>query len=104
MDPTEYAERGSLKHGEITERIIGVFYNVYNELGFGFLEIVYHRAMLIALERAGLAAESKVPLPVFFRGQAVGDFEADIILERVVILELKAADDFHPARRAQLLN
>lgn len=104
MDPTEYAERGSLKHGEITERIIGVFYNVYNELGFGFLEIVYHRAMLIALERAGLAAESKVPLPVFFRGQAVGDFEADIIVERVVILELKAADDFHPARDAQLLN
>lgn len=104
MDPTEYAECGSLKHGEITERIIGVFYDVYNELGFGFLEIVYHRAMLIALERAGLAAESKVPLPVFFRGQAVGDFEADIIVERVVILELKAADDFHPARDAQLLN
>jgi GxxExxY protein len=104
MDPTHYAERGSLKHGEITEKVIGVFYDVYNELGFGFLEIVYHRAMLVALERAGLSAESKVPLPVFFRGQPVGDFEADIVVEPAVILELKAADDFHPAHDAQLLN
>jgi GxxExxY protein len=104
MNPTDYAERGSLKHGEITEKIIGVFYDVYNELGFGFLESVYHRAMLVALDRAGLAAESKVPLPVFFRGQAVGDFEADIFVERAVILELKAADDLHPAHDAQLLN
>lgn len=104
MNPTDYAERGSLKHGEITEKIIGAFYDVYNELGFGFLESVYHKAMLIALGRAGLVAESKVPLPVFFRGHPVGHFEADIIVERVVVLELKAPDDFHPAHEAQLLN
>ena len=104
MNPTDYAERNSLKYSEITETIIGVFYDVYNELGFGFLERVYHKAMLIALDRAGLAAETKVPLPVFFRGQVVGDFEADITDERVVILELKAADELAPAHEAQLLN
>jgi GxxExxY protein len=104
MNPADYAERGSLKHGEITEKVIGVFCDVYNELGFGLPESVYHKAMLIALQRTGLAVESKVPLPVFFRGQPVGDFEADIIVERVVILELKAADEIHPAHDAQLLN
>jgi GxxExxY protein len=104
MNPSDYAERASLKHGEITEKIIGVFYDVYNELGFGFLESVYHKAMLIALEQIGLEAETKVSLPVFFRGKLVGDFEADIIVEHAVILELKAADELASAHDAQLLN
>jgi GxxExxY protein len=77
---------------------------VYNELGFGFLESVYHRAMLIALNQAGLRAEPSVSLPVYFRGRLVGDFIADIIVEGLVILELKAADELAPAHDSQLLN
>lgn len=92
------------KHGEITEKIIGVFFDVYNELGFGFLESVYHRALRVALAGAGLKAESKVKLPVFFRGQLVGDFEADIVVGRAVILELKAAEALAHPHESQLLN
>lgn len=91
-------------HRDVTERVIGVFYDVYNELGFGFLESVYHRAMLLALRAAGMSAVGKVKLPVFFRGQAVGDFEADILVERAVILELKAAEALAPEHESQLLN
>jgi GxxExxY protein len=91
-------------HRDITEKIIGVFYDVYNELGFGFLESVYHRAMVIALTEAGLVAESKVKLPVYFRGQVVGDFEADLLVERHVILELKAVEELCSAHEAQTLN
>jgi GxxExxY protein len=66
-----------LKHAEITERIIGVFFAVYNELGHGFLESVYQNAMVIALAQAGLQVEREVPVPVYFRGQIVGDYRAD---------------------------
>src|SRR5262245_45615080 len=92
------------KHGIVTEKVIGVFFDVYNELGFGFLESVYHRAMLIALAEAGLYAETKVSLPVYFRGHLVGEFVADILVERAVILELKAADGLVFAHDTQLLN
>jgi GxxExxY protein len=104
MNPDDYAERASLKHGELTEQIIGVFYDVYNELGFGFLEAVYHKAMLIALAQIGLNVETKVNLAVYFRGHLVGDYFADILVERAVILELKAVDDLASAHNSQLLN
>ncbi|VTR95025.1 Uncharacterized protein OS=Granulicella tundricola (strain ATCC BAA-1859 / DSM 23138 / MP5ACTX9) GN=AciX9_3732 PE=4 SV=1: PDDEXK_3 [Gemmata massiliana] len=104
MNAPDYAPRGDLRHGEITEKIIGVFFEVYNELGFGFLESVYHKAMLHVLADAGLRAETQVHLPVFFRGHLVGDFFADIFVERAVILELKAADELDPAHNSQLLN
>jgi GxxExxY protein len=104
MNTTDYAPRRDFRHGEITEKIIGVFFDVYNELGFGFVEIVYHRALLIALAEAGLKVETQVNLPVFFRGHLVGDFLADILVERAVILELKAASELVPANESQLLN
>jgi GxxExxY protein len=91
-------------HRELTDRIIGAFYDVYNELGFGFLESVYHKAMLHALARAGLLVETEVCLPVYFHGHLVGDFSADIFVERAVILELKAVEELHPAHEAHLLN
>lgn len=97
-------EPGVLKCGDITDKVIRCFYDVYNELGFGFLEGVYHRSMVIALEQAGLFVESRVKLPVYFRGHQVGDFEADIFVERLVILELKAVEALLPAHDAQLLN
>jgi GxxExxY protein len=97
-------QTSELIHEELTEKIIGVFYDVYNVLGHGFLESVYHNAFVIALREAGLATEPKVPIPVFFRGQLVGQFEADVLVEDEVILELKAARELDPTHEAQLLN
>jgi GxxExxY protein len=98
------SESEEYRYEALTEKIIGVFYEVYNELGAGFLEIVYHRAMVVALRQSGLTAESEVSVPVFFRGVQVGDFSADILVENAVLLELKAVRDFEAAHEAQLLN
>ena len=92
------------KHGEITQKIIGVFYEVYNELGHGFLESVYHRSLVLALQSVGLNVSSRVDIPVWFRGSEVGHFQADILVEQCVLLELKAARALESAHRAQLLN
>jgi GxxExxY protein len=93
-----------LKHGLITDQILRVFYDVYNELGHGFLESVYHRALVLALESTGLKVCSRVFIPVWFRGQQVGQFEADVLVEDCVLLELKAARMLDSSHRAQLLN
>jgi GxxExxY protein len=92
------------KHQELTRKIIGVFYDVYNELGHGFLESVYEAAMLIALREAGLKVETQVSIAVYFRGNRVGDFRADLMVESAVLLELKAARALDPSHEAQLLN
>ncbi len=94
----------SLKHQDLTEKIIGVFFDAYNELGHGFLESVYEAAMLIALRDAGLQAEQQVPIPAWFRGQNVGDFRGDVIVEQAVMLELKAVRALEPVHEAQLIN
>lgn len=94
----------SLKHSEITDKIIGIFYDVYNELGYGFLESTYSRAMVIALRQSGLSAESEVPVPVWFRGEKIGQYFADILAEEKVILELKCARNLESAHEAQLLH
>lgn len=93
-----------LIHKQITQKIIGVFYDVYNELGHGFLESVYHEAMSIVLLQLGLRVERNVALPVWFRGGKIGTYFADLIVENVVILELKAASGLDPAHEAQLLH
>ena len=89
---------------ELTERIIGTFYQVANELGFGFLESVYRRSMLIALRQAGMRAEEEVATPVHFRGILVGTFYADLVVEDLVILELKTAELITKTHEAQLLH
>lgn len=94
----------SLKHRELTEKIIGTFYEVYNELGFGFLESVYEEAMLIALQTKGLKVEQQVSVPVWFRGKKIGSFEADLVVNDPVIIELKAVKAIDEAHIAQLLN
>ena len=94
----------SLKHRELTDLIIGTFYEVYNELGFGFLESVYEKALLIALRTKGFKVEKQVPIPVVFRGISIGNFEADLIVENIVILELKAVRLLDEVHKAQLLN
>ena len=88
----------------LTETIISACFEVINELGAGFLESVYGKALLIVLKERGLRAESQVALKVYFRGQIVGDFFADIVVEDKVILELKAVKALAPEHSAQILN
>ena len=88
----------------LTGKIIGIFFDVYNELGHGFLESVYHKSFVFALEQAGMNVQSKVPVPVYFRGRLVGEFVADILVEDKVLLELKAARELDAAHEAQTLN
>mgnify|MGYP002637381002 CR=1 FL=1 len=78
-------------HSELTGQIIKAFYNVYNELGYGFLEKVYENAMLIELKNLGLACKSQVPIKVYYEEVQVGDYYADLLVENLVIVELKAA-------------
>ncbi len=92
------------KHSELTELIIGIFYGVYNELGFGFLESVYRRALQMALQSKGLTVQAEVPVAVFFRGKNVGDFRADLVVNGCVLLELKTAEGIAIVHEAQLLN
>lgn len=93
-----------LKHKELTGKTIGVFYQVYDELGHGFLESVYQKSLGIALREAGITACWPVAIPVWFRGQNVGSFEGDMLVERSVLLELKAVRTLDSSHQAQLLN
>ena len=92
------------KHAVLTQKIIGVFYEVYNELGTGFLESVYQKSLALALETADLAVCSRVDIPVWFRGHQVGHFEGDLLVESCVLLELKATRALDSSHQAQLLN
>jgi len=91
-------------HEELTEKILKVCFEVSNELGSGFLESVYQNALLIAFREAGLKAESQTPLKVMFRGQVVGEFFPDIVVEDSVLLELKAVKALAPEHLAQVMN
>ena len=93
-----------LKHKELTEVILKTFYDVYNELGYGFLERVYQNAMFLALQEAGLKVEAQRRIKVYFRGKVVGDYFADIIVNDCVILELKAAVCLLDEHELQLIN
>ncbi|HLM23466.1 MAG TPA: GxxExxY protein [Pyrinomonadaceae bacterium] len=92
------------KYWVLTQKIIGVFYEVYNELGYGFLESVYQKSLALAFESAGLNTCSRIDIPVWFRGHQVGHFEADMLVEKSVLLELKATRALDSSHRAQLLN
>ena len=93
-----------LKYGEITKSVIGCAFEVINELGSGFLESVYEKALLLALLQKGLSAVSQHPIKVLFRGECVGEFFADIFVEGKVILELKAVKSIAPEHQAQIVN
>jgi len=93
-----------LAHGTLSENIIGIFHDVYNELGHGFLEGVHEQARAIALDGAGVKVERQPAIPVWFCGQQSGDFRAEVMVEEKVPLELKAARAIEEAREKQLLN
>ena len=89
---------------QLTETIIGCAYQVYKKLGYGFLESVYERSLLIELKKAGLNAASQVPIDVMYDGNCVGSFFADIIVEGTIIIELKSVSKIITAHEVQLVN
>src|SRR4051794_37296816 len=92
------------RYHDLTDKIIGTFYEVYNELGYGFLESVYEKALCIALREKGFEVHPQITIPVFFRGNVIGDFAADALVNKLVLLELKSARSMDQAFVAQLLN
>ena len=97
--------RETLKHADITDKILHAFFKVvYPELGYGFLEKVYENAMKIALSDAGLQVQQQAPIPVYFQGNLIGDYSADLLVANAVIVELKAISRLMPEHEAQLLN
>lgn len=92
------------KHSDISEKIIKVFFDVHNELGFGFSEKVYQKAFGIALRDAGMKVDEQVPIKVYFRGHLVGNFFADMIVNDLILLELKTAEAIIDEYEAQLLH
>ncbi|MGE6355080.1 GxxExxY protein [Flavobacterium sp. NPDC079362] len=93
-----------LFHQELTDVIIKTFYEVYNELGYGFLEKVYLNSLYLELKSKGLNVEAQRKIEVYYKGIEVGEYYADLIVENSVILELKVADSIAPAFENQILN
>ena len=89
---------------EITEKIIGCAYKVYNKMGYGFLESVYEKCLLIELRKAGLKSEYQKQIIVKYEGEVVGNFIADIFVEDLIILELKSVKNLAKAHEVQLVN
>jgi GxxExxY protein len=92
------------KYWDLCHQIVGVFFSVYNELGYGFLEAVYEEALYIALTEAGLSVARQIATPIWFRGRAIGEYKADLVVNNAVLLELKAARVLDPSHEAQILN
>lgn len=91
-------------HEELTGEILAACFEVGKELGHGFLEAVYERALAIALRQRGLSVATQVPLVVTFRGQVVGEYVADVVVESQVLMELKAVKALLPEHQAQVIN
>jgi len=94
----------SLLQKDLTEAIIKSYYEVYNELGYGFLEKVYQNAMIIELKNKGFNVESEKRIQVYYKDMIVGDYFADIIVNNAVIIELKATEILANQNDLQLLN
>ncbi len=92
------------KHSEITDKIIRAFYKVYNMLGYGFLEKVYERSLAVELRRMGMQVVCQMPLTVYYEGEEVGNYFADMVVEGEVIVEMKAAAGLVEEHEAQLVN
>lgn len=91
-------------HGDLAYRAVGIAMEVHRELGHGFLEKVYENAMMVAFRLAGIKAEQQAPIKVYFRGEIVGEYIADILVEGKIILELKSQEKITDLHRAQTLN
>jgi GxxExxY protein len=98
---TDYKD---IKYKELTEKIIGIFYRVYNNLGYGFLEKVYENAMMIEFKRDDIHAVSQYTIKVFYEGEIVGEYFTDILVDDKAIVEIKAVRNLALEHEAQLLN
>ena len=98
------ADFQDFKYTELTDDIIKLFYRVYNKLGYGFLEKVYERAMMIEFKKEEIDAVSQHPINVIYEGEIIGEYFADILVEKKVIVEIKATRHLIEEFEAQLLN
>ena len=94
----------NFQHSDLTDKIIGCFYDVYNTLGCGFLEKVYENALKVELEIQGHSVESQKPIKVTYKGTVVGDYFADMIVDHLVIIEVKTCEILSPSHQYQLQN
>jgi len=93
-----------MEHEKLTQAIIGCAYRVHNTMGFGYLESVYEKCMIIELEKSGLPVQAQCPIPVRYEGHNVGDFIADLVVQDTVIVELKSVQRLAKAHEVQLVN
>jgi GxxExxY protein len=93
-----------MEYEELTHKIIGYAYKVFNELGFGFLESVYRKAMIIELAKNNLKVEAEKPLKVYYDNQVVGDFYIDLFVEDLLVVELKSVQNLAKEHEVQLVN
>ncbi len=93
-----------MEYKELTEKVIGCAYRVYNKMGFGFLEKVYEKCLLIELRKTGLKLESQKSITVTYEDEIVGEFVADIVVDNTLILELKSVRRIVEAHEVQLVN
>jgi GxxExxY protein len=104
MDRIDRGKSQDMLHRELSEKVIECCLEVLKELGSGFLESVYEKALLVALSQKGLRTRAQVPLQVKFRGEIVGEFFADIMIENKLVVELKAVKALLPEHQAQVIN
>ena len=97
-------DKASLIDAGLTDRVIGVFFAVYNELGSGFVESVYENAFALALRQIGVDVQQQACLIVRFRNQVVGEFRIDLLVENRLVIELKAVAQLASAHEVQLVN
>ena len=97
-------DRNKIKHKELTEEIIRIFFKVYNTLGYGFLEKVYENAMMIDMRKSRLLAVSQSKIKVVYENEVIGEYYADLLVDDKVIVEIKAAKHITDDHEAQLLN
>ena len=93
-----------MRYKDVTQRVIGCAFTVHKALGGGFLEKVYENALLLELREAGLRVQQQFPIPVFYRSERVGEYFADLLIEDVVVCEIKAAISLAPEHELQLVN
>jgi GxxExxY protein len=102
MKPKTMVE--NLLYPDLSYQVVGLAMEVHNRLGYGFLEKVYENALMILLRKAGIKAQQQCAIKVYFEGEEVGNYVADIVVEDSIILELKSQDAITNANRAQTLN
>ncbi len=98
------ANNNEIIYKDLSFKIVGLAMHVHNTLGFGFLEKIYENSLMVLLKRDGITAKQQAPITVYFEGENVGEYFADILVENKIVLELKSGEKIVDAHRAQTLN